>query len=62
MKMDRQRISHALQRIARATDRIEAASACPPVDAELEQRHATLRSEATLALAELDRLIGRLDG
>lgn len=60
--MDRQRINHALQRIASATDRIEAAAAHRTADPQLEQRHAALRAEATAALSELDRLISRLDG
>lgn len=60
--MDRQRISHALQRIARATDRIEAGPGPSAADPHLEQRHAALRAEATAALADLDRLIGQLDG
>jgi hypothetical protein len=60
--MDRQRISHALQRIARATDRIEATAGTRSGDPQLEQRHAALRAEASAALADLDRLIGQLDG
>ena len=60
--MDRQRISHALERITRATARIEAAAALPRTDPQLEQRHAALRAEATAALADLDQIIDRLDG
>ena len=61
------RIAQALARIDAAAGRIEAAADRPTPasdtgDAELKQKYETLRHEAGAALAEIDRLIGALDG
>ena len=59
------RIAQALARIDAAAGRIEAAAGRPssPADnPELQRRYEALRSEAGAALAELDRLIGALEG
>ncbi len=58
------RIARALARIEAAAERIEAAAASPQAgtgDAELARKYQTLREEAGVALAELDRLIGALE-
>ena len=71
--MDGERIERAIARIEAASRRIEAAAARPalsmsPVstssagDPELERRYEALRSEAGAALAELDRLLGAIEG
>jgi hypothetical protein len=61
--MSGDRIRLALARIDAAASRIEAA-ARPPArgsgDAELARKYESLRSEASAALADLDRLIGTL--
>ena len=67
--MEGDRISRALARIEAAAARIERAAASPSPSSEadaaeiraLEQRHAALRKEATLAMAEIDALIGAVD-
>ena len=61
------RIAQALTRIDAAAGRIEAAAdrfiATPTGgDAQLARKYETLRHEAGAALADLDRLIGSLDG
>ena len=54
------RISQALARISDAADRIESAGmAAQAADPDLERRHAALRKEATLAIAQIDALIGQ---
>ena len=57
------RISQALARISAAADRIGnagvAAQSAASGDADLERRHAALRKEATLAIAQIDALIGQ---
>ena len=61
--MSGDRITQALARIDAAAGRIEAAarrSAPGSGDAELARKYATLRREASAALADLDRLIGTL--
>ncbi len=56
------RIARALARIEAAAERIEAAAASPQAGtAELARKYQTLREEAGVALAELDRLIGALE-
>jgi hypothetical protein len=69
--MDGERIERVIARIEAASRRIEAAAARPalsmssasPVgDLELERRYEALRSEAGAALAELDRLLGAIEG
>jgi hypothetical protein len=59
------RIAQALARIDAAAGRIEAAArrpAPPAGDHELARKYEALRREAGAALAELDRVIGALDG
>jgi len=61
------RIAQALARIDAAADRIGAAassraSGAKPGHADLASKYETLRNEVGSALAELDRLIGSLDG
>ena len=59
------RIAQALARIDAAAGRIEAAAAGPSLpggDPEVVRKYETLRREAGAALADLDRLIGALDG
>jgi hypothetical protein len=60
------RIAQALARIEAAAGRIEAAAARPAPDgagdAERARKYESLRHEAGAALADLDRLIGSLDG
>ncbi len=59
--MEGDRIAKALARIEAAAGRIEAAAARPTAgDSELARRHEALRTEAGAALADLDRLIGRI--
>ena len=62
--MEEDRIARALARIEAAAGRIEAVGrpAGGNGDPELEARYAALRRETGAALAELDRLIGTLDG
>ena len=63
--MEEDRIARALARIEAAAGRIEAArgpAAGDPGDPQLARKHDALRREAGAALAELDRLIGSLDG
>jgi hypothetical protein len=58
------RIAQALARIDAAAGRIEAAAGRPASNAgdpELARKYDTLRREAGVALAELDRLIGTFD-
>ena len=64
--MDGDRIRQALARIEAASQRIEAAGARPTPSssgdtADLERRHAALRSETGAALQQLDRLIEGLE-
>jgi hypothetical protein len=59
------RIAQALARIDGAAGRIEAAArrpVPPAADHELVRKYEALRREAGAALAELDRVIGALDG
>ena len=59
------RTVQALARIDAAARRIEAAAAVsssPGGDPELVRKYESLRHEAGAALAELDRVIGALDG
>ena len=61
------RIAQALARIDAAADRIVAAAGRPTPapgagDAELARKYEVLRHEAGAALAELDGLIGSLEG
>ena len=59
------RIAQALARIDAAAGRIEAAAARPSLpggDPAVVLKYEALRREAGAALAELDRLIGALDG
>ena len=67
--MDGDRIARAMARIEAAAQRIEAAArsrsgatAQPEGDPELARKYEALRSEAGAALADLDRLIGSLEG
>ena len=64
--MSGDRIARATARIEAAARRIEAAAQAPSGDdggdPELAARYQALRSEAGEALAELDRLIGSLEG
>ena len=63
--MDGDRIARALARIEAAASRIEAAAQAPSSaagDAELARKYQALRGEAGAALAELDQLIGTLEG
>jgi hypothetical protein len=59
------RIAQALARIDTAAGRIEAAARRPApsaADPKLVRKYEALRREAGAALAELDRVIGALDG
>ena len=59
------RIARAMARIEAAAQRIEAAARRPVSsggDPELAARYEALRGEAGAALADLDRLIGSLEG
>ena len=59
------RIAQALGRIDAAAGRIEAAArgpASPVENLELARKYETLRHEAGAALAEIDRLIGAIEG
>ena len=65
------RIAQALARIEAAAGRIEAAASSPAPtfaadqdagDPELARKYEALRHETGAALADLDRLIGSLDG
>ena len=64
--MSGDRIARATARIEAAVKRIEAAAHRSPGgsagDAELTARYQALRGEAGAALAELDALIGSLEG
>ena len=64
--MSGDRIARATARIEAAAKRIEAAAQLSPGgsggDAELIARYQALRGEAGAALAELDALIGSLEG
>ena len=60
--MEGDRIARATARIEAAARRIEAAAAKPAGgDPELARKYENLRTEASEALAELDRLIGSLE-
>lgn len=61
--MSGDRITQALARIDAAAGRIETAARTSPTgqgDADLAHKYEVLRSEASAALADLDRLIGTL--
>lgn len=66
--MDGDRIGRAIARIEAASRRIEAAASRPALsmspadDGELQGKYEALRHEAGTALAELDRLLGALEG
>jgi hypothetical protein len=65
--MAEDRIAQALARIDAAAGRISVAANKPApasdnADPELSRKYQTLRHETGAALAELDRLIGSLDG
>jgi hypothetical protein len=61
--MDGERIARALARIDAAARRIEAAAQPRHGDdGEVHRKYQALRTEAGAALAELDALIGSLDG
>jgi hypothetical protein len=66
--MSGERIESAIARIEAASRRIEAAAARPAPamatdgDPELQSKYDALRHETGAALAELDRLIGALEG
>ena len=61
--MDGERIARALARIDAAARRIEAAAQPGASDhGEVHARYQALRTEAGAALAELDALIGSLEG
>lgn len=66
--MEGERILRALSRIEAAAARIERAALQRPSssgsdgDPALERKYEALRSETGAALAELDRLIGALEG
>ncbi len=64
--MTEDRITQAMARIEAAAQRVEAAIAAQAIvtsaeTAELRQRYDALRAEAGTALADIDRLIGKLD-
>jgi hypothetical protein len=61
-KMEGDRIARATARIEAAARRIEAAARRPGGDPELAGKYDALRSETGAALAEIDRLIGSLEG
>ena len=65
--VDEDRISQALARIDAATARLERAASrsavqapTSQVDPELESRHAALRKETSIAIAEMDALLKEL--
>lgn len=62
-QMDEERIALAKARIEAAVRRIEAVASGPAIagDPDLARKHEKLKSEASLALAELDRVIGSLE-
>lgn len=60
--MEADRIPAALARIEAATRRIERAASGIAGDPQLQARHERLRAEAGAVLADLDELIGALDG
>jgi hypothetical protein len=57
------RIARAMARIDAATRRIELASRTPAhsADPEMEQRYRQLWTQASSALADIDRLIGTIE-
>jgi hypothetical protein len=67
--MDGERISRALARIEAAASRIEVAASQADLvaparslpDSELTDKYQALRTEAGVALAQIDRLIGSLE-
>lgn len=58
--MDEERIAKAMARIEAATDRIADSAKQGSANAELVQKHESLREEAAIAISQIDRLIGTI--
>lgn len=60
--MAEDRLIRAIGRLEQAVARLESRPPKPAADADLAERHRTLRTESEAVLAGLDRLIGNAGG